>query len=85
MFYLLMPSLEARQRFIARLKEHRISSVFHYQPLHLSDMGRRYGGAPGDCPVTEQVSDRIVRLPFYTQMTEAEQSRVMCVIRDVVI
>ena len=83
MFYLLMPSFEARQRFIARLKEHGILSVFHYLPLHLSEMGRRYGGAPGDCPVTERVSDQLVRLPFYNQMTDADQSRVINVIRDV--
>jgi dTDP-4-amino-4,6-dideoxygalactose transaminase len=83
MFYLLMPSREARQRFIARLQKHGILSVFHYLPLHLSEMGRRYGGAPGDCPVTERVSDQIVRLPFYNQMTEAEQSRVIRVICDI--
>ena len=83
MFYLLMPSREARQRFIACLERHGILSVFHYLPLHLSDMGRRYGGATGDCPVTERVSDQIVRLPFYNQMTEAEQSRVIRVIFDV--
>ena len=83
MFYLLMPSREARKRFIACLERHGILSVFHYLPLHLSNMGRRYGGARGDCPVTELVSDQIVRLPFYNQMTEAEQSRVIRVICDV--
>jgi dTDP-4-amino-4,6-dideoxygalactose transaminase len=80
-----MPSLEARQRFIAHLKKSGILSVFHYLPLHLSEMGRRYGGAPGDCPVTERISDQIVRLPFYNQLTEAEQSRVITVIRDLVL
>lgn len=83
LFYLLMPSREARERFMAHLKKHSILSVFHYLPLHLSDVGRRYGGAPGDCPVTERISDQIVRLPFYNQMTEAEQSRVISVIRDI--
>jgi dTDP-4-amino-4,6-dideoxygalactose transaminase len=82
MFYMLMPSLEARQRLIAHLKSRRIISVFHYLPLHLSTMGRRYGGAPGDCPITEQVSDRIVRLPFYNQISEAEQSQVVHAIRE---
>ena len=77
MFYLLMPSFEARQRFITRLKENGISSVFHYLPLHLSEMGTRFGGATGDCPVTERVSDQIVRLPFCNQMTNSEQSRVI--------
>jgi dTDP-4-amino-4,6-dideoxygalactose transaminase len=70
MFYLLMPSLEQRETLIRHLGEHGISSVFHYLPLHLSEMGRRFGGRPGDCPVTEQVSDRLLRLPFYNGMTQ---------------
>jgi dTDP-4-amino-4,6-dideoxygalactose transaminase len=54
-----------------------VSAVFHYLPLHLSPMGRKHGGQPGDCPVTEDVSDRLVRLPFFTDMTEQEQERVI--------
>lgn len=65
MYYLLFPNLELRQAFISYMKERGILCVFHYLPLHLSDMGRKYGGKPGDCPVTEDVSDRLVRLPFY--------------------
>src|SRR5262249_33152643 len=49
LFYLLMPSEEARDALIARLKAQSILSVFHYLPLHLSDMGVRFGGKPGDC------------------------------------
>jgi dTDP-4-amino-4,6-dideoxygalactose transaminase len=82
MFYLLMPSLEERQGLIAHLKEQSILSVFHYVPLHLSPMGRRFGGQQGDCPVTEDVSDRLVRLPFYNSMTDAEQARVVAAITD---
>jgi len=70
MFYLVMPSLEARQAFITHLKSRNILSVFHYLPLHLSTMGMTFGGKPGDCPITEQVSDRLVRLPFYNDLTE---------------
>ena len=77
MFYLLMPSLSKRQALIAHLKAHGIASVFHYLPLHLSDMGRRFGGKEGDCPVTEDVSDRLLRLPFYNDLTEADQARVV--------
>ncbi len=77
MYYLLLPSLDARQRLIDHLKAQGILSVFHYLPLHLSDMGRRFGGQPGDCPVTEDVSDRLLRLPFYTALTAAEQMRVI--------
>ncbi len=77
MFYLLLPSLEERQALIAYLKERGIWSVFHYLPLHLSDMGRQFGGQPGDCPVTEDVSDRLLRLPFYYELSEAEQADIV--------
>ena len=60
-FYLLLPSLKARAALIAYLKRRDILSVFHYQPLHLSSMGQRFGGKPGDCPVTEDVADRLLR------------------------
>jgi len=77
LFYLLLPSLEARQALIAHLSAHNIMSVFHYLPLHLSDMGRRYGGKLGDCPVTEDISDRLLRLPFYNDLTAADQARII--------
>jgi len=83
LFYLLLPSLQERQHFIAHLKERKILSVFHYVPLHTSKMGRHYGGAPGDCPIAEMVSERLVRLPFYNQLTEIEQSRVIDTIREI--
>jgi len=82
MFYLLMPSLETRQALIAHLKRRGILSVFHYLPLHLSDVGRRFGGRPGDCPVTEDLSDRLLRLPFYNNLTESDQARVVGAIRE---
>lgn len=77
MFYLLMPNLELRQKFISYLRERGIYSVFHYLPLHLSDMGQRFGGKPGDLPVTESISDRLVRLPFHNALTSSEQEQVI--------
>lgn len=82
MFYILLPSLEQRQALIAHLKSQSILAVFHYLPLHLSDMGQRFGGRPGECPVTEAVSDRLLRLPFYNSLTEDEQQRVVTAIRE---
>jgi len=82
MFYLLAPSLAARQALIAHLKTRDILSVFHYLPLHLSDMGRRWGGKEGDCPVTECVSDRVIRLPFYNELSEDDQARVVAAVLD---
>ncbi len=77
LYYLLLPDLETRQRFIAHMAAHGIKTVFHYLPLHLSDMGRRFGGQPGDCPVTESVSDRLVRLPLYNDLSAAEVAAVL--------
>lgn len=82
MFYLLLPSLESRQELIAHLRQRRILAVFHYLPLHLSDMGRRFGGRPGDCPVTEEVSDRLLRLPFYYNLSDDEQHHVIEAVRE---
>jgi dTDP-4-amino-4,6-dideoxygalactose transaminase len=77
MFYLLLPNLELRQKFISYLRERGIYSVFHYLPLHLSDMGQRFGGKAGDLPVTESISDRLVRLPFHNALTGSEQEQVI--------
>ena len=82
MFYLLLPSLGQRQAFIAHLKAHGILSVFHYLPLHLSPMGRKFGGKEGDCPVTEDVSERLVRLPFFNSLTQADQQMVIDAVRS---
>ena len=77
MFYLLLPTPGARTGLLAHLKKRDILAVFHYQPLHLSEMGRKLGGKPGECPVAEDVSDRLVRLPFYNDLSEADQGRVI--------
>jgi dTDP-4-amino-4,6-dideoxygalactose transaminase len=77
MFYLLLPSLTSREALIEHLKSRGILSVFHYLPLHLSDMGRQFGGREGDCPVTEDVSDRLLRLPFYNDLSEEDQAKVV--------
>lgn len=77
MFYMLMPNLDLRQRLIAYLRDRGIYTVFHYLPLHLSDMGRAFGGRPGDCPVTERVSDQLIRLPFHNVLTGDEQEQVI--------
>jgi dTDP-4-amino-4,6-dideoxygalactose transaminase len=77
LFYLLLPSAEERAAFIAYLKALAVDAVFHYQPLHLSPMGRRVGRAPGGCPVTEDVSGRLVRLPLSAGLRDDEQDRII--------
>ena len=82
MYYILTPSLQKRQALIGHLRERGISAVFHYLPLHLSGMGRRFGGKPGDCPVTEDISERLLRLPFYFELTEEEQNSVIQALKE---
>ncbi len=82
MFYILLPSLELRQNLISYLREHGVYSVFHYLPLHLSDMGQKFGGKPGDCSVTERISDQLIRLPFHNALTSGEQEQVIDLIHE---
>jgi dTDP-4-amino-4,6-dideoxygalactose transaminase len=77
MFYVILPSMEVRTRLIEHLKSKGILSVFHYLPLHLSPMGQKYGYGVGDCPVTESISSRVLRLPFYNELTPEEQGEVI--------
>lgn len=82
MYYLLLPSLEMRQALIKRLQEHDINSVFHYLPLNLSEVGRQFGGYEGQCPITEGVSERLLRLPFFNELTAADQDRTVAAINE---
>jgi dTDP-4-amino-4,6-dideoxygalactose transaminase len=80
MFYLILPSLEYRQALIAHLKGEGILSVFHYVPLHSSEMGRKCAAREAHCPVTDDISVRLLRLPFYNDLTEAELARVVAAV-----
>jgi dTDP-4-amino-4,6-dideoxygalactose transaminase len=77
MFYLIMPSEAARESFIADLAAQGVEAVTHYQPLHLSPMGLRFGNRPGMCPVTEEACKCLVRLPFYTTLGDDQLARVV--------
>ncbi len=80
MFYLVLPTPADRDSFIAYLKGKGILSVFHYTPLHLSHMGKKSGGRRGTLPVTESISERLVRLPFYNSLEPDIQDCVIDVI-----
>jgi dTDP-4-amino-4,6-dideoxygalactose transaminase len=77
MYYILLPSLETRTKLISYLKSQGIQSVFHYLPLNTSSMGQYFGAKAGDCPVTERVSDRLLRLPFFNSLSEDGQMQVV--------
>jgi dTDP-4-amino-4,6-dideoxygalactose transaminase len=82
MFYMILPSCEDRQAFITHLKSNGIHSVFHYLPLHLSPLGIQLSGRKADCPVTESISDRLVRLPFYNELTEKQMGNIVEAVYD---
>lgn len=70
MYYLLLPDLAARTRFIAHMKARDIHPVFHYIPLHSSPAGQRYGRAHGELAVTNDSSERLVRMPLWLGLEE---------------
>ena len=76
-FFLVMPSRLIRDAFIEHMRQSNIYSVSHYEPLHLSDVGKTYGYEEGDLPVSEMVSGCVARLPLYNDMSFEDQSRVI--------
>jgi dTDP-4-amino-4,6-dideoxygalactose transaminase len=83
MYYLLMPDLAHQQGFLAHLREHGVLGTFHYVPLHSAPAGEKYGRvAPGGCPVTEEMSARLVRLPLFAGMTDSELDLVVDAVRS---
>tara|TARA_A100000164_G_C21869509_1_gene754398 strand:+ start:308 stop:1432 length:1125 start_codon:yes stop_codon:yes gene_type:complete len=68
MFYLILPSNKIRESLIVFLKQKNIYPAFHYIPLHLSKMGNIYNYKEGDLPITEKISNRLLRLPFFNSL-----------------
>jgi dTDP-4-amino-4,6-dideoxygalactose transaminase len=80
LFYVLLPDLATRQALLEHLRREEVYAVFHYVPLHSSPMGQKYGYRPGDLPITEDISGRLIRLPLAYTMTTEEQLRVVSAI-----
>jgi dTDP-4-amino-4,6-dideoxygalactose transaminase len=76
-FYIITNSLEERARLILHLKEDGILAVFHYIPLHSSPAGMRYGRSIGDMSITNNLSERLLRLPLYFEMSEEDVTSVV--------
>ena len=77
MFYILLPDEPTRNALMDHLRRQDIHAVIHYVPLHTSPMGRKFGYSHGDLPITEDLSSRLLRLPFYYEITDEEQLRVV--------
>jgi len=74
-YILLAPNID-RQRILDGLKQNRIGAVFHYVPLHSSPAGLRYGRTRGDLRQTTSLSQRLIRLPMWVGLSQAQQQRV---------
>jgi dTDP-4-amino-4,6-dideoxygalactose transaminase len=72
-----LPSSDYRDGIISHLKSRGILSVFHYVPLHSSGAGKKFGARSAECPVAEDMSARLLRLPFYNDITPHEQEMVV--------
>lgn len=77
MFYLLCASRARRDALIAGLAERAVMATFHYVPLHSAPGAKRFSNREYECPVTDDVSDRLVRLPFHNALTATDQTRVI--------
>ena len=82
MFYIIVDSEPTRARLLAYLKQNNIHAVFHYVPLHSSPMGQKHGTKPGNLHITEDLAERLIRLPCYYELTAQEQGDVVACILD---
>jgi dTDP-4-amino-4,6-dideoxygalactose transaminase len=82
LFYIILQDEYTRDALMDYLKSEGILAIFHYLPLHLSSVGRSMGGKEGQFPVTESMSGRLLRLPFYYEIKQEEQAEVVRVIKE---
>lgn len=80
MYYILLAPEIDRQEVLEELKRNKIGAVFHYVPLHSSPAGMRFGRSHGDLALTTSLSQRLIRLPMWFGLTEAQQQRVVDVL-----
>ena len=76
-FHVLLPNTQVRDRVLRRMRDKAVQATFHYIPLDSSPGGRRFAARHTDCPVTADVSSRLLRLPFYNNLTEDDVDRVV--------
>ena len=76
-FFLVMSSRAVRDAFIDHMRKEGVLAVSHYEPLHLSEFGAKYGYSEGSLPISESMSGRVVRLPLFNDLDVDEQGRVI--------
>lgn len=82
-FWALLPTTNDRNSFLKQMRDRNVQATFHYLPLHSSPAGKKFGRAPDGCPVTEDASARLFRLPVFYGMTDTEVSQVSMAARSV--
>jgi dTDP-4-amino-4,6-dideoxygalactose transaminase len=82
LYYLLLPDLDARTRFIDHMKQAGVHVVFHYVPLHSSPMGQQLVGNDVHLPVTDSISEQLVRLPLFPDLTDDELGQVVTAVKS---
>lgn len=83
MFYIILKTESLRNKLLKRLKQLKIGAVFHYIPLHLSPMGLKLGYNKGDFPLTEDLSNRLVRLPMYYELSDSKIDYIIKKIKEI--
>lgn len=82
MFYLHLQSIQIRDKFIEHMREKGIMAVFHYQALNTSEVGKRFGGNLGDCPVSESAAQTLVRLPLFVDLKDTEIDQIISSVKE---
>lgn len=83
MYYVLLRTESNRQAVLETFKASGIKAVFHYVPLHSSPAGKRYGRVHGSMTVTNNQSERLIRLPLWLGLTPIQQNRIIKLIFDI--
>ncbi len=82
MFYVLLADRDRRNDVLEAMGKRGVRATFHYLPLHLSDAGRAFAARSSQCPVSEDVSGRLLRLPFFNGLAGADLERVVTAFLD---
>jgi dTDP-4-amino-4,6-dideoxygalactose transaminase len=83
LFYFLVESGKVRDAILSELRRAGVLAIFHFVPLHVSPMGRKYGYRKGDFPVSEKAGECLIRLPLFNAMTRSQQSYVIRTLRKI--
>jgi len=84
MYYVLLPHAEDRDRVLQAFRDQDMWPVFHYVPLHSSPAGLRYGRVTDSLPITEDLSERLIRLPLWLGMESGQQDRIIDLLQRIV-